>query len=108
MNKLETAKVGDKLYIYGRDIPRIATITHITKTQVACLGMRFNRATGKQVGAATWYSDYARLATDEDIANLQAMQHRDDMLETVRQAFINKSTMLPTHKLERIVAIINE
>ena len=76
---LKTLKVGDKFYTHGRlSGYYIYTIKKLTKTEIvtepfnkySMEGSRFNRETGRRLGASSWDVDYATNLTPEIVVEI--------------------------------------
>lgn len=79
MTTLSDAKVGDTLRIRSRGLDRLERVIKITKTQVVTLHGHYRKANGKQIGLSDWNPTFARIATPEDVAEVQR-SHRHAVL----------------------------
>lgn len=78
---LETAKEGDyiKTSGYGREY-RLHKVTKTTKTQVVCGNTRFNKESGRRIGAQKWdASMYGYLATEKDLLTARGDKAKRDI-----------------------------
>lgn len=80
MNDLHNVKVGDKLLVRYQSGERIEVVTRTTKTQICTEQHKYSKSNGNQFGQYLWFRPYAKIATDEDIARIEAKQKRDMLL----------------------------
>lgn len=112
---LHEAKEGDKLAIYtrARD-PNIRTVARVTKLHVIdeC-GVKWRR-NGRRVGASSWSSESARIASDEDFAAIDRAQIARTVTDRVQRlfsrfaSFDRANNALETHGLSYFEKLITE
>lgn len=102
MNKLE-AKVGDILLVTSTARRTLMEVTRVTKTQIICGCRKFWRRNGVPVGAGTWSSGRAKVATQEDMDSVQEEGSRKRLARELEDIDFYS---LPLSKLEKIRAII--
>ena len=82
---LHNVKVGDQVVISNRSNGlSVANVERVTKTQFVAGGRRYTKC-GREVGADTWSSSYARKPTPELLNRAQSEQRYDKALNTLRR-----------------------
>jgi len=85
MDWFKKLKEGDEVIFSTRYENRIATVERFTKTQIVLkeTSTRFNRNTGRQIGATNWSLDQISEATPEKKAHVREEQARRKMLNII-------------------------
>jgi hypothetical protein len=106
---LTNAKVGDVLLVGQQHGSRLETVDRTTKTLVYCGTTKFNRR-GDRSPRTRWDYTHARIATVEDIAEVEEETRRRQCIHAILAKCENVNILrkMATAKLVRLVAVLEE
>ena len=70
-------KVGDLIIIHSSHRNSIEKVTSVAKTIFSAGGLRFRKDNGWQYGGGTYFTKYAKKATDEEIEKIRNNEIRN-------------------------------
>lgn len=112
---LGDVRPGDRLLVTGAHQPdNIVAVDKVTaKWAVTRKGTRYRRDTGRPVGAGTWDSISAKIATEEDVRRVHAERRQRLAFNALWDLFEKgpsreRLRVLPAEKLEQALDILKD
>lgn len=100
---LETIKAGDEVIVVNNYHQSVVRVDRTTPTQLVIGSIKYNRRTGRRVGADIWNTDSLSEATPEVVTKVREQMKRRKIinrLETIRWKDVQ------TDILERVAELI--
>lgn len=107
MEALSNVRPGDRLLITDHRHPDAITIVEkvTAKWVIGRRGERYRLGDGRLVGATTWDSTAAKVATEDDVLRVRAERRHRALVKELRD-IAAAASQLPSDRIERALAIL--